>query len=68
MILTRISHGLLPFLTTENLFAAPTIEALLPNFAMLMVGAVLAFALGLTEYLLVAKTSRLIISPHPLMF
>jgi len=57
-----ISHGLLPFLTTENLFAAPTVEQLLPNFSMLMVGATLAFALGLTEYLLVAKTSSLTLS------
>ena len=31
---------------------------------MLMVGAVLAFALGLTEYLLVAKTSRFAFVNH----
>jgi solute carrier family 35 protein C2 len=53
-----ISHGLLPFLTTENLFAAPTFSDLMPNFFLLLIGAIFAFALGLTEYLLVAKTSR----------
>jgi len=53
-----VVHGLLPFLTTEKLFGAETLAALFPNFVKLLAGAFIAFALGLTEYLLVAKTSR----------
>lgn len=53
-----VGHGLLPFLTTDNLFAAPSFAILLPNSLKILAGAILAFALGLTEYLLVAKTSR----------
>ena len=53
-----ISHGLLPFLTTSNLFGAEDISVLTQNFAKVFAGAFIAFALGMTEYLLVAKTSR----------
>lgn len=57
-----VGHGLLPFLTTDNLFAAPSFAILLPNSLKILAGAILAFALGLTEYLLVAKTSSLTLS------
>lgn len=57
-----IAHGLIPFLTTEKLFGAELLSDLFPNATKLLAGAFIAFALGLTEYLLVAKTSSLTLS------
>lgn len=55
-------HGILPFLTTSKLFGADTWHIWMPDASRIMGGAFLAFFLGLSEYLLVSKTSGLTFS------
>jgi solute carrier family 35 protein C2 len=55
-------HGVLPFLTTSKLFGANSWHIWMPDSARLLGGAFLAFFLGLSEYLLVSKTSGLTFS------
>lgn len=50
-------HGVLPFLTTSKLFGANSWHIWMPDTARLLAGAFLAFFLGLSEYLLVGRTS-----------
>ena len=54
----QLYHGYLPFLSTRQLFAAEITSDFVQMSAKIVMGGVLAFALGMTEYLLVAKTSR----------
>ena len=55
-------HGVLPFLTTSKLFGANSWHIWMPDSARLLGGAFLAFFLGLSEYLLVSKTSGYVIN------
>lgn len=59
MLPLLLGHGFLPFLSTKRLFGALTREVLLRSSVKILCGGVLAFALGMTEYLLLAKTSSL---------
>jgi len=53
-----LSHGLLPFLSTRKLFGGD-IAIFEVNLVKILCGGGLAFALGMTEYFLLAKTSSL---------
>ena len=53
-----LSHGLLPFLSTRKLFGGD-IATFELNLIKILCGGGLAFALGMTEYFLLAKTSSL---------
>ena len=59
MLPLLLGHGFLPFLSTKRLFGALTKEILIRSSIKILCGGVLAFALGMTEYLLLAKTSSL---------
>jgi len=59
MLPLLLYHGYLPFLSTRQLFAAEVTSDFVQMSAKIVMGGVLAFALGMTEYLLVAKTSSL---------
>ena len=58
MLPLLLYHGYLPFLSTRQLFAAELTHDFVEMAFKIVMGGVLAFALGMTEYLLVAKTSR----------
>lgn len=57
-----IAHEGLSFLTTDQLFAAGSFTKQLPVIMKMLVGGIVAFFLGFSEYLLLSNTSSLTLS------